>query len=162
MEDMPPGAIRVPGMISMNSTGVQDDDLTTAEADSSTSHIDETIAENSIRSLLLFGFGQRSLCSMALRVEALLVSFYSTCMTIIHTVYGPAGIPIDLKLNREASFELLVSSQNDIGWSHLLRGRFSHHWGQIQQDHIYRRLDRRVFIFNCSRFSAVTIPITII
>ena len=34
--------------------------------------------------------------------------------------------------NREASFELLVSSQNDIGWSHLLRGRFSHHWVQIQ------------------------------
>ena len=38
--------------------------------------------------------------------------------------------------NREASFELLVSSQNDIGWSHLLRGRFSHHWVQIQQHHI--------------------------
>ena len=38
--------------------------------------------------------------------------------------------------NREASFELLVSSQNDIGWDHLLRGRFSHHWVQIQQDHI--------------------------
>jgi hypothetical protein len=38
--------------------------------------------------------------------------------------------------HREASFELLVSSQNDIGWSHLLRGRFSHHWVQIQQHHI--------------------------
>ena len=39
--------------------------------------------------------------------------------------------------NQEASFELLVSSQNDIGWSHLLReGRFSNHWVQIQQDHI--------------------------
>jgi len=39
--------------------------------------------------------------------------------------------------SQEASLELLVSSQNDIGWSHLLRGgRFSHHWVQIQQDHI--------------------------
>ena len=38
--------------------------------------------------------------------------------------------------NREASFELMCSSQIDIGWSHLLRGRFSHHWVQIQQDHI--------------------------
>jgi len=38
--------------------------------------------------------------------------------------------------NREPSFELLVSSQNDIGWDHLLKGRFSHHWVQIQQDHI--------------------------
>ena len=38
--------------------------------------------------------------------------------------------------NRKASFELLVSSQNGIGWDHLLRGRFSHHWVQIQQDHI--------------------------
>ena len=37
--------------------------------------------------------------------------------------------------NREASFELLVSSQNDIGWSHLLRDRFCHHWVQIQQEH---------------------------
>ena len=40
--------------------------------------------------------------------------------------------------NREASFEILVPSQNDIGWSHLLRGRFSHHWVQLQQDHIDR------------------------
>ena len=38
--------------------------------------------------------------------------------------------------NREVSFELLVSAQNDIGWDHLLRGRFSHHWVQIQQNHI--------------------------
>ena len=38
--------------------------------------------------------------------------------------------------NREVSFELLVSSQNDMGWSHLLRGRFSRHWVQIQQDHM--------------------------
>ena len=36
---------------------------------------------------------------------------------------------------RKACFKLLVSSQNDIGWSHLLRGRFSHNWVQIQQDH---------------------------
>jgi hypothetical protein len=40
--------------------------------------------------------------------------------------------------NREPSFEMLVSSQNDIGWSHLLRDRFSHHWVQLQQDHIDR------------------------
>ena len=38
--------------------------------------------------------------------------------------------------NREATFELLVSSQNDIGLDHLLRGRFSHHWVQIEQNHI--------------------------
>jgi hypothetical protein len=38
--------------------------------------------------------------------------------------------------NREASFEMLVDSQNDIGWTHLLRGRFSHHWVQLQQAHI--------------------------
>jgi hypothetical protein len=37
---------------------------------------------------------------------------------------------------REPSFEILVASQNDIGWSHLLRGRFSHHWILLQQDHI--------------------------
>ena len=41
-----------------------------------------------------------------------------------------------LTTNCEASFELLVSSECNIGWSHLLRGRFSHHWVQIQQDHI--------------------------
>jgi hypothetical protein len=40
--------------------------------------------------------------------------------------------------NREASFEMLVSSQNDIGWSHALRGRLSNHWAEIQQDHINR------------------------
>jgi hypothetical protein len=28
---------------------------------------------------------------------------------------------------REAKFEILVSSQNDIGWYHLLRGPFSLH-----------------------------------
>ena len=38
--------------------------------------------------------------------------------------------------NREFSFELLASAQNDIGWDHLLRGRFSHHWVQTQQHHI--------------------------
>ena len=38
--------------------------------------------------------------------------------------------------NREPDFEILVSCQNDIGWSHLLRGCFSHHWVQIQQAHI--------------------------
>ena len=38
--------------------------------------------------------------------------------------------------NREASFELLVSSQNEVGWFHLLWGRFSQPWAQIQEDHI--------------------------
>jgi hypothetical protein len=38
--------------------------------------------------------------------------------------------------NREARFELLANSQNEISWSHLLRGRLSHHWVQIQQVHI--------------------------
>jgi hypothetical protein len=41
--------------------------------------------------------------------------------------------------NRERSFETSVSSQNDVGWSHLLRGRFSHHWVQPQQDHVDRK-----------------------
>jgi hypothetical protein len=39
--------------------------------------------------------------------------------------------------NREESFSLLVHSQNDIGWTHLLKGRVSHHWVQIQDFHIY-------------------------
>ena len=56
---------------------------------------------------------------------------------------GIQGAPEDEPLfdtptnNLEASFELLVSSQSDIGWPPLLlQGRFSHHWIQIQQDHI--------------------------
>ncbi len=40
--------------------------------------------------------------------------------------------------NRNPHLETLVHSQNDIGWSHLLRGRFSHHWVDIQQAHINR------------------------
>jgi hypothetical protein len=43
--------------------------------------------------------------------------------------------------NREPSFQLLVSSQNDIGWSHLLRGRFSHQWILLQQAHLDRDAD---------------------
>jgi hypothetical protein len=38
--------------------------------------------------------------------------------------------------NREPGFARLVSSQNAIGWSHLLRGRFSTLWSQLQQSHI--------------------------
>ena len=38
--------------------------------------------------------------------------------------------------NHEASFELLVSSLNDSGWSHLLQEHFSHHRVKIQQDNI--------------------------
>ena len=37
---------------------------------------------------------------------------------------------------REPCFESLVSCQNDIGWHHLLRGRFSKQWIQLQQSHI--------------------------
>jgi hypothetical protein len=37
----------------------------------------------------------------------------------------------------EANFEILASSQNDIGWSQMIRGRFSIHcWSQLQQAHI--------------------------
>jgi hypothetical protein len=38
--------------------------------------------------------------------------------------------------NRKADFEILVSSQNDAGWAQLLRGRFCHHWVQIEQARI--------------------------
>jgi hypothetical protein len=38
---------------------------------------------------------------------------------------------------REPRFQYLVSAQNTIGWQHLLKGRFSHHWLQCQQLHIY-------------------------
>jgi hypothetical protein len=39
--------------------------------------------------------------------------------------------------NREPRFQYLVQAQNLIGWNHLLKGRFSHHWLQYQQVHIY-------------------------
>ena len=39
--------------------------------------------------------------------------------------------------NREPSFCMLVNSQNRIGWQHMLKGRFSHHWTQIQGRHIF-------------------------
>jgi hypothetical protein len=43
--------------------------------------------------------------------------------------------------NRETRFQYLVTAQNQIGWNHILRGRFSHHWLQLQlqlqQVHIY-------------------------
>jgi hypothetical protein len=38
--------------------------------------------------------------------------------------------------DREANFEILASSQNDIGCSQMIRGRFSIHWSQLQQAHI--------------------------
>jgi hypothetical protein len=38
---------------------------------------------------------------------------------------------------REPRFQYLVNAQNKIGWQHLLKGRFSHHWLQCQQLHIY-------------------------
>jgi hypothetical protein len=60
-------------------------------------------------------------------------------------IVGIQGAPQDDPLfdmptnNREPTFELLVSSQNDIvGWSCLLPGCFSPHLVQIQQDHIMR------------------------
>jgi hypothetical protein len=39
--------------------------------------------------------------------------------------------------NREESFSRLIHSQNDICWTHLLKGCFSHHWVHIQDSHIY-------------------------
>jgi hypothetical protein len=39
--------------------------------------------------------------------------------------------------NREPRFQYLVTAQNQIGWNHILKGRFSHHWLQLQQVHIY-------------------------
>jgi hypothetical protein len=38
---------------------------------------------------------------------------------------------------REPRFQYLVTAQNKIGWQHILKGRFSHHWLQCQQLHIY-------------------------
>jgi hypothetical protein len=38
--------------------------------------------------------------------------------------------------NREHRFRLLVHAQNKIGWQHLLKGRFSKQWNQIQTKHI--------------------------
>jgi hypothetical protein len=43
--------------------------------------------------------------------------------------------------NREADFEILVSSQDDTGWPQLLKGPFSFHWAQIQQMHIDKSHD---------------------
>jgi hypothetical protein len=38
--------------------------------------------------------------------------------------------------NREPKFVSLVNAQNKIGWQHILKGRFSNRWLQIQQLHI--------------------------
>jgi hypothetical protein len=38
--------------------------------------------------------------------------------------------------NREPRFRMLVNAQNRIGWQHILKGRFSHHWTQTQGRHI--------------------------
>ena len=38
--------------------------------------------------------------------------------------------------NREPVFRALVNSQNRIGWQHLIKGRFSKQWTQIQGRHI--------------------------
>jgi hypothetical protein len=37
---------------------------------------------------------------------------------------------------REPRFRMLVQAQNKIGWQHILKGRFSHHWTQLQGRHI--------------------------
>jgi hypothetical protein len=42
---------------------------------------------------------------------------------------------------REPVFQFLVAAQNQIGWDHLLKGRFSHHWLQVQQLHIHLNPD---------------------
>jgi hypothetical protein len=41
------------------------------------------------------------------------------------TSTAPAGI-----------FCMPVNSQCQVGWQHMLKGRFSHHWTQIQGQHI--------------------------
>jgi hypothetical protein len=38
---------------------------------------------------------------------------------------------------REPHFQFLVTAQSQMGWDNLLTGRFSHHWLQCQQHHIY-------------------------
>jgi hypothetical protein len=38
---------------------------------------------------------------------------------------------------REPCFQYLVTAQNKIGWQHILKGRFSHHWLLFQQLPIY-------------------------
>jgi hypothetical protein len=43
--------------------------------------------------------------------------------------------------NRKPSFQYLVTSQKQIGWTHLLKGKFSQHWTQMQQLHIYSEPD---------------------
>jgi hypothetical protein len=61
--------------------------------------------------------------------------FHANCVVIDRCWHG-TGANWAILVEREASFESLVSSQNDIGWSHWLHGRFSRHWVQIQQAHI--------------------------
>jgi hypothetical protein len=39
--------------------------------------------------------------------------------------------------NREPRFKYLIDAQNIIGWNQFIKGRFSHHWVQCQQVHIY-------------------------
>jgi hypothetical protein len=39
--------------------------------------------------------------------------------------------------NRETRFKYLIDAQNIIGWNQIFKGRFSHHWLQCQQVHIY-------------------------
>jgi hypothetical protein len=39
--------------------------------------------------------------------------------------------------NREPRFKYLIDAQNIIGWNQIFKGRFSHHWLQCQQVHIY-------------------------
>jgi hypothetical protein len=43
--------------------------------------------------------------------------------------------------NREPIFRALVTSQNKIGWQHILKGRFSKQWTQIQGRHILDKPD---------------------
>jgi hypothetical protein len=57
--------------------------------------------------------------------------------------YGVRGALHDptfqmIAAHREPQFQYLVTAQNQIGWNHILKGRFSsHRWLQCQQVHIY-------------------------
>jgi hypothetical protein len=42
--------------------------------------------------------------------------------------------------NREPAFCMLVKSQDRIGWQHILKGCFSHHWTQIQAQSLLARI----------------------
>jgi hypothetical protein len=59
-------------------------------------------------------------------------------LILIQGVRGALSNP-EFQMNtehRETRFRYLIEAQNQIGWQHLMKGRCSHHWIQIQQYHI--------------------------